>query len=122
MMSELKQNGSDDQLKMNYALDRCNITWHQELGGMATHGVCSNGLKVTILSTKVICRHCSPSKATNYYVWHKLASKGEMDKKAAVARLGKAWFLRDDWNAAHHMPVGRKLTGMNWLQSITSTN
>lgn len=122
IMSQLTLYKSDDQMKMNYALDRCNITWRQEEGGVATHGVCSNGLKVTILSNRVICRHCSSNKATNYYVWHRLASKGQMDRKTAVAKLGKAWFLRDGWNATNHMTIGRKLTGINWLRSITSTN
>ena len=110
----------DDQVKMNYALDWCNITWHKEEGGMATHGHCRKGPKVTILSTNVICRHCSKGKAADYYVWHKLASKGNIAKKMVAAELGNAWFLREDWKITSSTGLSHNLTGVNWLQSIAN--
>lgn len=120
-MAQVKQSVADDQVKMNYALDWCNITWNKEQGGMAIHGQCRKGPKVTILSTNVICRRChSKGKVTDYYVWHKLASKGNIAKKMVAAELGNAWFLRDDWNTTRSAGLRHSLTGVNWLQSIAN--
>ena len=111
----------DDQTKLNLALDECDITWHKEdlEDGMATHGQCRNGPKVTILSNDLICRDCSNNDPTGIYVWHQ-RTKRDIRKREHMATeaRGKASFLREDWDIISNTT---KLSGVDWLMSIQKT-
>ena len=112
-------NNPDDQTKFNLALDECDITWHKEEGGMATHGQCRNGPKVTILSSDLICRNCSNKDPTGVYVWHQRTLRDIRKREyMATEAHGKASFLREDWNIISNTS---NLSGVDWLVSIQKT-
>ena len=112
-------NNPDDQTKFNLALDECDITWHKEEGGMATHGQCRNGPKVTILSNDLICRDCSNNDPTGIYVWHQRTKRDSRKREhMATEARGKTSFLREDWNTISNTT---NLSGVDWLMSIQKT-
>ena len=70
-------------------------------------GVCKNGLKVTVLSQKDICRNeCKAFSSSNKeylpYNLHRSKGKktGECKKSNAIEM--KVWWLAEDWDSERH--------------------
>lgn len=115
-LGHVHPNSFDDQLKINYALKECNITWHPTNGkDQVVHGECQNGLKVTLLPQSVVCRRCHGNWRTQqqqYYIWHQLTKK-EGQAKVESALKNKVWFLQDEWKNTSDMK------GIAWLKSVS---
>lgn len=117
-LSKTRKSIFDDQVKLNYALDDCGITWSGSVRSETVEGACASdrldGLRVAVLSHRTVCRkiHCSPP----YYIVHRISRK-EGSVKKRVAEALQLWFLRDDW-----MNRGDRLTGTRWLEAISTSN
>ena len=115
--------GSDQEL-VNEAIDNFGITWLQS-GGNSVDGVCKNGLRVTVLSEKDICRKkCKayPSEGNREqtpYILHKLRGrKNGKDKKINAIKM-KVWWLAENWDLAIS---DERLKGTEWLASLMTYN
>ena len=123
-MSELQRPTTDDQGNVNQALEYLNIHWMNlksndniDTFEHEVYGVCDHRIIVVLLPFNVICRHtCSAQRRDEYYVWHALAIKENrtVTNKMEQARVGGAWFLREDWEGGR-----RDLTDVEWLKEIT---
>ncbi len=126
-MSQLTNPTTDDQSNINLALEQLNVKWMNlrpdndiDTFQHEIYGVCQNQIVVVLLPFNIICRHtCSAGKRNRYYVWHALAIKENrtVENKRGQAKVGSAWFLREDWQEATEGREG--LTGLKWLQYIT---
>lgn len=136
-MSITNTTSTDDQVKLNYALNECSIQWidsTSSIGTRAVEGVCAadklGGLKVTILPHSVVCRQCV--RGHRYFVWH-TNSKKTIETKVNLAKFQGLWFLRENWkdigntnrmmiNSSHGVRGGTNsisLTGISWLKAIS---
>ena len=112
---------TDDQKKLNYALNRLHIQWDkrdsrsQPWCGSAPVQNNSSNLTVTVLPMDSICRGpgCNVKRVNDYYVWHQ---GGGHDYKAMIVGASKArvWMLRRDWESLKTS----NLTGSEWLRAI----
>ena len=117
----------DDQVKLNYALDSCNIEWlskGRNIENQAISGKCrQNGLTVTVLPRSLICRSCLQYR-NSYYVWHGQSKRaGDMKMKTAIS--GYTWYLREltvkeDGTLKESGRI-EKLKGRAWLKAISVT-
>jgi hypothetical protein len=126
-MSQTRLDTQDDQVKINYALDSCNIEWlstGRSIENQAISGKCRlNGLTVTVLPRSLICRNCMQNR-NSYYVWHGRSKRaGHMKKKTAIS--GFSWHLRElsvkEDGALKESGRTEKLKGKAWLKAITVT-
>ncbi len=125
-MSRLSNPTTDDQGNVNLALEELRIQWMNlrpdtdiDTFNHEIYGICmQNKIIVVLLPFNIICRHtCTANRRNRYYVWHALAIKENrtVENKKGQAQVGRAWFLRDDWE---HRTEG--ITGLDWLKSVTS--
>ena len=136
-MSVTNTSSTDDQVRLNYALNKCSIQWIDSATSIRTkavEGVCAadklGGLKVTILPHSVVCRQCV--RGHRYFIWHSNAKK-TIGSKVKLAKLQSLWFLRNDWkeigntkgqiiNSSHGVRGANSsipLTGISWLKAIS---
>ncbi len=116
-MKDIHPECVDDQGKLNYGLKALDVTWLNSNCNHTTttiHGIGNNGLQVSILPYKDICRldECRVDERSKYYIWHKGGHRTRREKLRA-ARDGKTWFLMHKWNAINNNFLGR-----DWLKSI----
>ena len=114
--NEVKNGEGDDQKLVNKAINNFGITWLQS-GENSVDGVCKNGLRVTVLSEKDICRKkCSSegNREQTPYILHKLSRKNGKDKKINAIEM-KVWWLTENWDSAIS---DEKLRGTEWLASL----
>lgn len=128
ILGQTRNDTYDDQVKLNYALDSCNIEWFSQkrnIDNQAIAGKCAkrklNGLKVTVLPQSLICRKCKQYK-TSYYVWHSRSKRaGEMKMKAAIA--GYTWFLKNttvlEDGELRESEATKDLKAVKWLKAIS---
>ena len=125
IMSQTRNDTHDDQVKLNYALDGCNIEWlskGRDIENQAISGKCRlNRLKVTVLPRSLICRTCKHTK-NSYYVWHGRSKRaGDMKMKMAIS--GYTWYLRDltvkKDGTLRESGRTEKLKGVAWLKAIS---
>ena len=111
--------GTDDQVRVNRALDGMGIEWRSLDNEKGYHeGITSNptSLRVTTLPTTVICRYCKQRLIGQYYVWHHHAVRVGAVKKERLSTTG-FWLLQDNWNVT----VWNGITGEQWLLSISKS-
>ena len=126
-MSQTRVDTQDDQVKINYALDSCNIEWlskGRSIENQAISGKCrQNGLTVTVLPRSLICRKCAQYR-NSYYVWHG-RSKRAVDMKMKTGIYGYTWYLREltvkEDGALKESGRTEKLKGRAWLKAIAVT-
>ena len=102
----------DDQITTNYVLNELGVEWREAnipSEDYCVQGYSPLGLKVTILSNSVACRHCERMNLKNYYVWHPRAGK-TFEAKQRQAVRGNSWLLDPQWNSS--MAHNNKLTGL----------
>ena len=128
ILGQTRNDTYDDQVKLNYALDGCNIKWFsqgQSIDNQAIAGKCTkrklNGLKVTVLPQSLICRKCKQHK-TSYYVWHNRSKRaGDMKMKTAIA--GYTWFLKKtivlEDGELRESEATKELRAFKWLKAIS---
>ena len=115
-LSKARKSEFDDQVKLNYALDDCGITWSGSVQSETVEGACASnrldGLRVAVFSHRSVCRQlpCTPPT----YIIHRLSRK-EGPAKRRVAEALQLWFLRDDW-----VTRGDSLKGTRWLEAISN--
>lgn len=118
-MMKLVHAKTDDQVRVNMALDNMRIRWKllKYKEGRYHEGIASGPtpLRVTTLSTSMICRYCKERLIGSYYVWHHHAVRVGTVKKGQLATTGY-WILQDNWN----MTIWNNVIGKQWLLSITS--
>lgn len=117
-MMESVYRGTDDQVRVNRALDGMGIQW-RSLDKGYHEGITSNptSLRVTTLPTTVICRYCKQRLIDHYYVWHHHAIRAGAVKRERLSATG-FWLLQDDdWNVT----VWNGITGEPWLLSISNS-
>lgn len=128
----------DDQVKLNHALNDCDIQWIDSTSNIMTkavEGMCARNklgaLKVTILPHSVVCRQCL--RGHRYFVWH-TNSKKNGKTKVAIAKSQGLWFLKKNWkdigvaeerttSMSKGMSNGAnsaRLTGIAWLKAISN--
>jgi len=75
---------SDDQVRVNRALDKIGIEWQQLNHEKYYQGVTTGliPLKVTTLPSLAVCCNCQDTFKDIYYVWHHHAARNEMAKKS----------------------------------------
>lgn len=126
-MSRIRTDTQDDQVKLNYALDSCNIEWlgkGRSIENQAVSGKCRlNGLTVTVLPRSLICRNCRQDRKS-YYVWHGRSKRaGDMKMKTAIS--GYTWYLRElavkEDGTLNESGRTEKLKGIAWLEAIAVT-
>ena len=85
---------------MNEALDNFGIRWLQSGGNseQSVDGVCKNGLKVTVLSQKDVCRNeckafSSSDKEHLPYILHRSKGKKTGESKKSNAIEMKVWWV-----------------------------
>lgn len=131
MWNALNQNQGDiksydDQLKLNYALDSCNIKWFNRSSSETVSGQCDEdklgGLRVTVLSRSLVCRRCSDKYESSVYVWHGRARKaGDLKMKVAVS--AHTWLLKELNMTQDGRVIDSKetenLKGVDWLRAIS---
>ena len=108
----------DDQEKLNCGLKAMQIAWeNNDKSTAVSYGSTQNGLKVTILPYRYICRleSCTPEQRDALYIWHRGGSRSTKNKQSE-AQYGNTWFLKYGW---HMLPKAAALTGVQWLQSIS---
>ena len=120
-MSRMKQTNNvyDDQVRLNFALLAMDPDWghtrHLNIHDHKKVATTPSGLKVTILSSKLVCRHdCSTElNSSSHYIWHAHGS----GKDGKIHKEDKAglWFLRDDWES-----LNSTATGEQWLRAISA--
>lgn len=123
-MAQLANPTTDDQGNVNLALEQLNIQWmnlrpHNDIDNFhhEIYGICREQIIVVLLPFDIICRHtCTAGRRNEYYVWHALAIKENrtVENKMGQARVGNAWYLREDW-----MELETEMTGLDWLNHIT---
>lgn len=103
-----------DQGRLNYGLKALGIEWHS-LNNGSFEGVCANGLRVNTLSYSLVCRsNCTRKNLTDYYVWHKPASRDGQSKKKAATQNG-VWLLSPHWDLdCENVVIKREV----WLKCI----
>ena len=109
--------GTDDQVRVNRALDGMGIEWKLLDKRKGYHeGITNNptSLRVITLPITVICRHCRQRFIDEYYVWHHHAVRVGTVKKERLSTSG-FWLLQDNWN----MTVWNNVTGEQWLLSVS---
>lgn len=112
--------GSDQKL-VNEAIDGFDIRWlhNESIFEQSVDGVCENGLKVTVLSQKDICRNRCKVRSgkadrehTPYIMHHmKIGHTGEIKKADAI--MFRVWWLAKDWKL-----VINDKKGTEWLASL----
>jgi len=107
---------TDDQVRVNNALDKMGIKWRQLNRERYYQGVTTGSmpLTVTTLPSLVICRNCRETFKDIYYVWHHHAARNGTAKRVSLNR-NDIWLLKDDWNKT----VKNSVTGTRWITSIT---
>ena len=121
---KMRPDVTDDQIKMNLALQASNIKWTYNSAldkqSIVYEGIGSDGLKVTLLPPKVACRHwaCLMEKRDQYYIWHRGTISHTMDPKTTKAKSDGVWFLREDWVAITNQS---NLTRHSWLKQISTS-
>lgn len=125
-----KSRDKRDQRFMNNALDQLGIRWLQNgsIYNRSMDGECPNGLRVTVLSLKDICRHnCKQYKIGGDkehlpYIWHYLKIQTAKAKREGSIQM-KTWWLRDGWNSTTQETEGKRkfLKGTEWLASLHKT-
>ena len=123
---------TDDQNSINYCLDYMEVRWtnynssekienrSSDILGSVHNDEKSWELSVALLPFSKVCRHiCDPNKRASYYVWHPLAitKYRPVAEKKGAAKLGGAWYLRDNWKELSDK--NRHLAGTDWLQLIS---
>ena len=124
-----KSNSPDDQLVLNYALEKMGIRWTKSKRGndpLGTewHGRGASNLKVTLLPQRIACRHtnCQMKRQRQYYTWHR-GNKGALMKNGRhfwmvkTAKLDGVWFLKDNW---YSFSQNSTLSGVEWLKSVSN--
>ena len=109
---------TDDQVRMNRALDAMGIQW-KLLNNEGYHEGITGGptsLRVTTIPTTIICRYCKQKLIGKYYVWHHHAVRKGAVKKERLSTTG-FWLLEDYWNVT----VWNSVTAEQWLLSITKS-
>jgi len=120
---KMRTDVTDDQIKMNLALEALHIKWTHDSSlpkqSIAYEGIGSHKIKVTLLPPKVACRHwaCQLDKKDQYYIWHRGSLSHTMDPKTSLAKSDGVWYLREDWTAITNQS---SLTGRNWLTLISN--
>jgi len=120
---KMRTDVTDDQIKMNLALEALHIKWTHDSSlpkqSIAYEGIGSHEIKVTLLPPKVACRHwaCQLDKKDQYYIWHRGSLSHTMDPKTSLAKSDGVWYLREDWTAITNQS---SLTGRNWLTLISN--
>ena len=121
----MQDDGLDDQILLNTALNNCHIQWQSRGRDIHNHpidGQCDNGLRVTVLPHSNICRYkCDASDQqgmSGVYVWHRLSKKSGSIKKF-TAKESKVWFLRDDWNTLSN--ADKSLKDVEWLSALSGS-
>jgi len=109
---------TDDQVRVNMALDNMGIHWKELNNEGYYEGVTSTpiSLRVTTLPTTIICRYCKERLIDNYYVWHHHAVRIGIVKQERLSTTG-FWLLKENWKVT----VWNNLTGERWLLNITKT-
>ena len=127
-LSQTRTDVHDDQVKLNYALDSCNIEWYNQgrnIESQSITGKCAknklNELQVTVLPKSLICRKCK-KHLNSYYVWHSRTKRvGDMKMKIAIS--GQKWFLNElivlEDGGLRESKESEQLKGREWLQSIS---
>ncbi len=110
-------------MKLNYALDECNIQWSPvSVQTKTVLGECAGdklgGLRVAVLPHSIVCRK-APC-ASSLYVLHRNSRK-ESSAKRQIARTHGVWYLRQDWTIVDNGTGSTRLTGTEWLRAIART-
>ena len=118
-MNAVLPNSYNDQARLNNALLKLDVQWgksrYKDIITEDWQGTTSNGLNVTVLSARKMCRQtCNRRFKEGYYVWHKGGSG--TGGKMRYAEQGGVWFLRKDWEDASGQST---VTGMDWLRYIS---
>ena len=79
-------------------------------------GITKTGLKVTLISYKLICRHCEISKRSQYYIWHHTTLHKTSEEKQMAAERGLLWFVKKDWEYINEHSTA---TGINWIREFS---
>ena len=109
---------TDDQVRVNRALDSMGIQW-RSLNTEGYHEGITSGptsLRVTTLPSTAICRYCKQRLLHTYHVWHHHAVRVGTVKRERLATTG-LWLLHDNWNTT----VWNSVTTEQWLLSITKS-
>lgn len=116
-----------DQSFVNIALYHFGMNWHGvDIGNHSIDGDGRNGLKVTVLSLRQVCRQTctnfSIGGSGNHvpYVWHNSGEHSGEGKKAAANRVG-TWYLRDGWDSSVARGRADSLKGIDWLKSLSKS-
>lgn len=122
-MSELPGKKQDDQVRTNEAFKQLNISWSTNDNCSWKHRTrCtylgdehSKELKVTLLSSDMICRSCNKMNINKYYVWHNHSSRNGT-KKEEKAKKDNVWYLRNNWRI---LLDNSKYKGIELIKQVT---
>ena len=81
-------------------------------------GIAKTGLKVTLISYELICRHCEICKRSQYYIWHHTTLHKTSEEKQTAAERGLLWFVKEDWEYIYEHSIA---TGVNWIREFFNT-
>ena len=83
--------------------------------------MCKNYMIVMLMPETIVCRYvCKAEEKEKYFVWHTYAIKENrtVENKMTQAKVGSAWFLREDW---HKRSLLRPdFQGTVWLRDIAA--
>ena len=115
-MSQSFPKDYNDQLKLNTALTRMSLQWHDNATPKTDFWQARNagGFTVTILNEKYVCRRiCARKRKSLYYVWHNGGKSNE--GKIKRAKKGRIWYLRNDWVERTQNSTAK---GIDWLREM----
>ena len=105
---------TDDQVRVNYALNTSKLEWSLSDDRVIV-GVSQNSTtRVANLPERYICRKtCEPSLLSECYIWHQTK---KLLKRPGVGRRphSQVWFLRSDFYR-----MSTRVTGVQWLKQLT---
>lgn len=109
----------DEQIMLNYALQRLGMRWRNTTD---VENICSvrspwrsyRPLNTVVFSQEHFCRGCcGDALEHNYYLLHPVS---DFEKKSDAIKGLHGWFLKDNWREMVSSPLEGKL----WLKNVSS--
>ena len=109
----------DEQIILNYALQRLGMRWRNTT---KVENICSvrsqwrshRPLNTVVFSQEHFCRGCcGDALEHNYYLLHPVS---DFEKKSDTIKSLHGWFLRDSWREL----ISSSLEGQLWLKNVSS--
>ena len=109
----------DDQIRINLALHKSNLSWKSKTlyDNQSNVGINKDGVSVAVLPPKYICRlTCVLNESSEIFIWHKSGGGHSALWKSHQNSKSHIWFLRRDYEKKSS---SHDLTGLQWLEWIT---